>query len=145
MSSHNTAAGKTKVHSRKIHSRKIHSRKHSRKVQAPYERDSAFVDWAKTIWDAERTILDAERTSMLSTIIPVSDPSRVAYDRAFLKGLVCAIKNAEARNKHPATDGNVCDHKVDRRYIDLIRGGYIYQGDISDFNIVLDAIVLQHQ
>ena len=140
MSSHITATGKTKVHSRKIH-----SRKHSRKAQAPYERDSAFVDWAKTIWDAERTILDAERTSMLSTIIPVIDPSRVAYDRAFLKGLVCAIKNAEARNKHPATDGNVCDHKVDRRYIDLIRGGYIYQGDISDFNIVLDAIVLQHQ
>ena len=110
----------------------------ARKTQAPYQRDSAFVAFATPIWDAEQA-------SMLSTIIPVTDPSHVAYDRAFLKKFVRAIKNAEARNKHPATDRDVCSLKIDPRYRELIRGGHIYQADRNDIRIVQDAIVLRNQ
>jgi hypothetical protein len=111
---------------------------YERERRDSYEHNSAFMAFASVIWDAEEA-------SMMHAIRVVTDPSQVSYDRAFLKTFVRAIKNAEAQKKHPATDRDVCALKIDPRYLNLIRGGHIYQADRNDINTVIGAIVLRNQ
>lgn len=82
-----------------------------------------------------------EQTCWMNAFRVVPHEHQVSYDRVFLKQLVRAIKKAEAQNKHPATDSDVCRLKLDPRYMDLIRGGNIYQADRDDRMTVVEAIV----
>lgn len=115
-------------------------RKHNTKTKAAARRNPVYAKPHKASNVAE-TIWKMEENCCMNAIRVVSDPSHASYDRTFLKQLVRAIKKAESQNKHPATDRDVCRFKLSPLYLDLIRGGSIYQADKDDHMTVMDAIV----